>query len=193
VGGEIHPWYEKDPPRWFTDDIEVRTWGNKKGYLRPPRAVYGFSGSNMAFRKDILESHGGFSSSYGPVGNRVRFGEEPELFARIYKDNPLFWYDPSIRVLHWVPCRRMTIFYRLKRTYHIGIANADLHRKESGSVLHACLRIALEISKFPFRVHWWKKYWQRDLLKYTLPIAMALGDLTSIFSRRVSSFKDRNL
>jgi glycosyltransferase involved in cell wall biosynthesis len=62
VGGEIHPWYEKSPPGWFSDDLEIRTWGTEKGFLQPPRAKSGFYGSNMAFRKSILESYGGFSA-----------------------------------------------------------------------------------------------------------------------------------
>lgn len=128
VGGMILPLYEKPPPSWFTDDLEIRTWGDEKCFLQLPGARYGFSGSNMAFQKSVLEQYGGFSASFGMKGDTLRFGEESELFSRIYKDFPLFWYDPEIKILHLVPERNMNLAYRMKRAYLSGISNALIRR-----------------------------------------------------------------
>ncbi len=126
VGGAIYPWYDCTPPKWFEDRIETRSWGSEKGILKSDNAKYGFSGSNMAIRKDILQAFGGFASGFGMAGARMGMGEEPQLFTRIYKDYPRFWYDPSIIVYHWVPPSNMSVLYRLRRGFLSGtFAGAD--------------------------------------------------------------------
>jgi glycosyltransferase involved in cell wall biosynthesis len=130
VGGPIYPWYEIPPPSWFSDDFEIRTWGNDVGYLPESRARFGFSGSNMTFPKKILEKYQGFNHTFGMVGGKLGLGEEAELFSRIFMDEPYFWYDPSIKVLHWVPIRNMKIYYRLVRMYKSGRTRALIERQQ---------------------------------------------------------------
>ncbi|MCP5461993.1 MAG: glycosyltransferase family 2 protein [bacterium] len=126
VGGVIHPWYEDYPPPWFSDDLEIRSWGDSAGFLNSPDARYGFSGSNMAFRREVLETFGGFSDSFGMDGRTIRMSEEVELFCRIYRSEPYFWYDPSIKVLHFAPFEHMTCRYRFKRGFQCGKARAQI-------------------------------------------------------------------
>lgn len=136
VGGQIYPWYEAPPPDWFSDEMEIRTWGNEAGFLQPPRARYGFSGANMSFKRDILQKYGGFSTDYGIVDGKLRMGEDTELFFRVYDHEPFFWYDPEIRVQHWVPVSTMTLWYQIKRSYLAGIANARIHGEKYTSEEH---------------------------------------------------------
>lgn len=181
VGGTILPWYEKKPPDWFMDDYEIRSWGDAKHFLEPPRAENGFSGSNMTFRKSILEEFGGFSADYGVVGNVLRLGEETELFSRIYKKHPLFWYDPAIQVEHLVPARNMSVSYRLKRTYAGGIYGAAVGGNHSVMAkAKALIFIVAKCCILPFRVSWWRKDWQRSFLKQAQPIAGAAGFLKGL-------------
>lgn len=136
VGGEVHPFYEVSPPRWFSDDLEIRSWGSEACFLQSPRAVYGFSGSNMAFTRNILENYKGFSPRYGMSGKRLRVGEETELFSRIHGDNPLFWYDPQIKVFHWVPKKNMSISYRFWRSFVGGKSFASIQRRQFFSIAY---------------------------------------------------------
>lgn len=131
VGGPIYPWYEVSPPSWFSDDFEVRTWGAEVGFLPESRARFGFSGSNMTFPKAILEKYQGFDHNFGMVGEKLGLGEEAELFSRIFKDEPYFWYDPSIKVSHWVPIRNMKVSYRLARMYKSGRTRALIERQQA--------------------------------------------------------------
>lgn len=126
VGGEIRPFYETAPPEWISEEFEKRTWGDTVGFLQPPRARYGFSGSNMAFQKIVLERFGGFSSEYGMTGHTVRMGEDTELFSRLYEQHPWFWYDPAILVYHWTPVSIMKISYRFWRAFRSGEAIARM-------------------------------------------------------------------
>ena len=130
VGGPIFPWYEVPPPSWFSDDFELRTWGNECGFLPDSRARFGFSGSNMAFPKCVLEKHHGFNPEFGMVGGDMGLGEEADLFSRIFEKEPYFWYDPNVRVKHWVPIRNMTVSYRLRRMYKSGLTRALIERQQ---------------------------------------------------------------
>ncbi len=182
VGGEILPWYETAPPDWFTDDLEIRTWGDKKGFLSPPRAPYGFSGSNMSFRRSVLLSFGGFSEDFGMVGKKFRLGEETELFFRIYKEYPWFWYDPEIKVRHLVPARNMTVLYRLKRAYLGGINTSAINGQGAPGFLTTLLSVIIKTLTLFFRVAWRQRLWKRDFLKEAAPIANAIGHLRGLLS-----------
>lgn len=167
VGGEIRPFYEKDPPSWFTDDYEVMTWGKEAGFLQLPRAPNGFAGSNMAFKRLILEEYGGFSSNYGMRGNKIGLGEETELFMRVYKDYPLFWYDPGAKIFHWVPIRNMRITYRLKRAYKSGEATAYIYNRRvlTKQYLSQCMKFCLVLGSIPLRLLRPKKNFKSECAK----------------------------
>jgi len=120
VGGMITPWYEKPPPGWFPDSLEIRTWGDSPSFLVSPGGQDGFSGSNMTFPRELLVDYGGFSEELGMIGGRVRFGEETLLFRKIYKDHPYFWYDPQILVHHRVPAEKFNAIYRIRRSFRSG-------------------------------------------------------------------------
>lgn len=126
VGGEILPFYERKPPFWYSDNLEIYSWGSTKTFLKSPKLIIGFAGSNMAFHKMILKKYGGFSLNHGMSGNQIRFGEEIELFNRIYQKTQLFWYDPDIKVYHWVSPSKMQIFHRMVRAFKAGTFAAEM-------------------------------------------------------------------
>lgn len=131
VGGPIYPWYERKPPDWFSDELEIRTWGNSCHFLSGNQAKYGFSGSNMAFPKKILKKYNGFSANYGLIGNELRLGEDTELFKRIFQDEPYLWYDPRIKVYHWTPIHKLSLKYILFRSYKEGQISARIENSNS--------------------------------------------------------------
>ena len=114
VGGPIAPLYDAPRPKWFKDDYEIRTWGKEPRFLKKGES---FSGSNMIFRKEILEEYGGFDLTVGMKGPLLSVGEETHLFEKIWKgdNNPILYYRPDLWVFHAVPAYKMTISYPLKR------------------------------------------------------------------------------
>jgi len=124
VGGEIHPFYERTPPKWFVDEFEIRTWGTTARFLHPRRPwdKVSFSGSNMAFQRQAVQELGGFSPSFGPIGTSYSLGEDTEFVSRVYQKYPLLWYDPDIKVFHYTPVRNMKISYRFQRAFKAGQA-----------------------------------------------------------------------
>jgi len=103
VGGKILPWCEVEPPDWFSDELEIRSWGEDAKFLELPERKFGFSGSNMASPKKILKDFKCFSTELGMVGNKLGFSEEAELFFRIRDEDKRYWYDPTIMVWHFTP------------------------------------------------------------------------------------------
>jgi len=130
VGGIILPFYDCQPPGWFKDEYETRTWGDRKKFLEPPAGRYGFSGSNCALKKNIFTKFEGFNSDLGMKGNTLKLGEEADLFFRVYKKHPFFWYDPSIKVYHYAPLWKMKKSYYYKRQYIAGKSAAYIHQAD---------------------------------------------------------------
>ena len=117
LGGPILPFYTTTKPIWFKE--EIRTWGDSPRYLRSGES---FSGSNMIWRKEIVETLGGFDVTSGVRGDYLSLGEETLLFEKIWHsfDQPHFYYSPELVVHHWVPPAKMTVAYQLKRAFAAG-------------------------------------------------------------------------
>lgn len=151
VGGKILPFYDATPPAWFSDDFETRSWGETPDLLREPMAKFGFSGSNMAFPKSILEEFGGFLAELGMKGETTALGEETQLFSCIYAKYPCFWYDPQLLVYHWTSQRSMTVSYRLYRSFKGGetIALIEKRRVLSRNYLLTLLAVLYFLAATP--------------------------------------------
>ena len=194
VGGEVYPLFEIEPPKWFSDNLEIKTWGTATGFLRPLQARHGFNGPNMAFQKSILKSYGGFSTELGMVGEQLLFGEETEIFSRIYLENPLFWYDPSIRVYHWVSERKMRVSYRLRRSFSQGSAwtKIILHRYPPViNVLLLFIITSLSMLKITLRFLGSLRKPKRTVVCLLIDSAKILGRFGFLFGRQTYEYKER--
>jgi glucosyl-dolichyl phosphate glucuronosyltransferase len=120
MGGPILPFYNSIKPSWFKDDYESRTWGDKSRFLKPFES---FSGSNMIFRKEIIDKSRGFDVQVGMKGDYISVGEETALFDNIwsnYGDSIPMFYSPHVIVFHLVEQYKMTVAYQLKRSFAAG-------------------------------------------------------------------------
>ncbi|MDR6196031.1 glycosyltransferase family 2 protein [Siphonobacter sp. SORGH_AS_0500] len=130
VGGLVEPWYAETPPKWFIPEFELRSWGEKAGYIPAHRAPFGFAGGNMGIARSLLEKYRGFQEELGGGGDHMpRMGEETDLFFRIYKDHQaeadrIFWFEPAARIQHWTPARNWQVPYRMQRSHASGAARA---------------------------------------------------------------------
>lgn len=141
IGGPILPLYDSPKPGWFKDEYEVRTWGVQPRLLMPGES---FSGSNMVFRKEVLEAYGGFDTRVGVKGGYLSVGEETGLFEKMWikKVDAIFYYSPRIVVFHAVPTYKATVSYQLKRAFATGQAWFLRHGTQS---LQDRLRLLLGI------------------------------------------------
>lgn len=122
LGGRIYPYYLATPPDWFLDRYEMYTWGDTARLLHKGEA---FAGSNMFFRRGILEKISPAMHGLGMNGNIMDYGEDTVLFERAWQvvGHPKFYYDPELTVRHATPSKRMEIGYILRRQFSIGASN----------------------------------------------------------------------
>ncbi len=118
-GGPIYPFYEKEKRKWFLDKYEIRTNGDEPRFLNENEYM---SGSNIIFKKELLELFGGFDTRLGMSGNRLNYGEEYKLIneARKKLENAKIYYDPSIVVYHLVSPKKMSMKYFISSSFRGG-------------------------------------------------------------------------
>ncbi len=104
----------------------------------------------MTFPREVLVDYGGFSEEFGMIGEHVRFGEETQLFRKVYKDHPYFWYDPRILVYHRVPAEKFNVSFRISRSFRNGQSYRRL-QKDTGEHYSFLRRIASVLSFIVFR------------------------------------------
>ena len=119
MGGPALPLWDTPPPGWFPESLEDRWFGDAERALTPGESL---SALNVFFRRDVLERLDGFNVRLGPIGGRIGVGEEPDLFLRMWNDNPhsLAVYSPSIVVRHAVPEYKLSVRYQLRRAAAYG-------------------------------------------------------------------------
>jgi len=107
-GGPIFPLYLNQKPEWFKDEYEIRMHQDFTGWLAKSNYL---SGSNMFFRKSILEEFGGFNKTLGMKGSDLAYGEETELIIKMHKADKKVFYDQELTVNHLVPEFKQNLSY----------------------------------------------------------------------------------
>ena len=120
LGGPILPFYTTPKPDWFKDKYETRRLGAREEFLIIGQS---FSGSNMIWRRNLLNELGGFDPDFEVTGNNLILGEETALFDQLWKTRkPVLLFSPNLLVFHWVSPDKFNIKYRIKRALAIGQA-----------------------------------------------------------------------
>ena len=123
LGGKIHLDFEVEEPAWsnkyinsilgYYDKGDSPLIYNKSDYPR---------GSNMIFKKNILEGINGFNVNLGRTGKNMNGGEEKDIFLRLYDLNKNVVYRPNVLVYHTVPEARLQMPFVRKQSMGIGYA-----------------------------------------------------------------------
>ena len=157
VGGPIEPRFEAAPPAWFDPASARRTFGSE-GPLPDALAREGFSGGNLAVRRDALDAVGGFDARLGMVGGRLGLGEETELAGRLAdRYGNATWHAPRMGVDHLEPAWKQRPGYVARRAFVNGrqawrYAGGGRGRKAGFSALKAAKQTATGLSRLPLAV-----------------------------------------
>jgi hypothetical protein len=84
----------------------------------------------MSFRREVLESSGGFRVGIGRIGENPVGDEETELCIRSSQkiQGGILLYDPAACVFHRVRSERANWRYLIERCYSEGLSKAQLSR-----------------------------------------------------------------
>lgn len=132
VGGPAYPLFTGRRPAWYRDAYETATWGDEPRFLERHEFFFGL---NVAFRRDMLEAVGGFDPDLGMKGPYLVFGEDEEVFERLWKaadERLAAYYDPETSVRHLIPDARLDPLYRVKRGF---ISGHNRHALDRGRLL----------------------------------------------------------
>lgn len=101
VGGKMTPIWVDGKPRYLPEEFYWLVGVTHRGYPEKECKVRNTNGSNMSFKREVLEELGGFDENLGRKGDQQIQGEETELTARLREEyGEGMWYVPEAKVGH---------------------------------------------------------------------------------------------
>jgi GT2 family glycosyltransferase len=134
IGGPVTPRWERDAPWWLRPKADgygrlgaplgLLDYGSNAAPLGERTAL----GANLAVRRDVVATVGGFALHLGKLRGTLLSGEDHDLCRRVQSAGFATAYCPAATVAHWVPSSRMRVRYFLAWFYWSGITHAALDR-----------------------------------------------------------------
>jgi GT2 family glycosyltransferase len=115
-GGPYYPFYRNEKPEWMKEDYGAKHF-DKSRFLRDSEYL---SGSNIFFKKSLLEDLGGYEPQLGPRGLEIGYGEETDLIVKARKAGARIYYCHEMKVYHLVPEYKMNPFWHLVIAFEHG-------------------------------------------------------------------------
>lgn len=130
AGGAIRPLWETGRPAWWPSEFDWVVGCTYRGMPKQRAVVRNVIGCNMSFRRELLESLGGFAHGIGRIGTRPLGAEETELSIRLGRRWPdrRIVYEPRAAVDHRVPAGRSTFSYFRSRCFAEGLSKAAVSK-----------------------------------------------------------------
>ena len=118
-GGPYFARFAAPKPRWFLDRYNSNDLGDRPRRLGENEFL---SGTNMIWRRSVVERLGGFSTSIGLTGRDFARGDETNLMLRAYKQLADFkvCYDPGMIVYHLTRPETTSLWYWVRRSFAAG-------------------------------------------------------------------------
>ena len=128
VGGLTLPNWKVPRPSWFPREFDWVVGCTYLGMAEAHQQVRNVLGGNSSFRRDALESVGGFQNGIGRSANRRRpLGcEETEVCIRITQRSPrsIMLFENRSVIRHLVPTDRCRFSYFVSRCFAEGLSKA---------------------------------------------------------------------
>lgn len=120
AGGKILLHFTEKKPDWYNPFLApLLGYFNRGDKTKPFKRDY-FRGSNMTFRKSLFDIYKPFDTRLGRMGERLRGGEEKELFYRLKNYGVQLWYNAEAIVYHLVPIERTSHTFIKKQALGTG-------------------------------------------------------------------------
>jgi GT2 family glycosyltransferase len=130
TGGGIAPRWADGQPAWFPDDFLWAVGGSCSGVPTTTTPIRNVWSANMAVRREVFESVGGFRLGLGKIDDRAR-PEDTDLCLRMSAASGGQWmFVPDAVVDH--PAERATLREFLNRCYQEGRGKVELARLGDG-------------------------------------------------------------
>jgi glucosyl-dolichyl phosphate glucuronosyltransferase len=147
TGGPVRPTWDAPPPRWLDPSgnlggtIAVKDHGSEpfvfEDRMKTPLGV------NMAVRRTLIETIGGFRPDLGRYRKALLGQEQAEFFYRSREAGARGLYVPTMVLDHVVPAARLTPSYFRRWWYWKGVSHARVHQ------LHGRTELNLDVRRVP--------------------------------------------
>ena len=196
VYGKAEPWWEAEPPRWFSNlflgHFALVNLGPKL-FIIKNRNCSGF-GVNHAFRTKTLRSLGGYRSELGFCKGGGGAGEDIDIFFRTFDAGKKIVYAPDAIVRHFIPTARCSKSFHRWRAWSGSAAHLLMLRNESKKQHHLPQMLGVPRYFFRCNIDYVKRYLagllRRDKSSaffFELKLIRLAGLLRQIFLRRRAS------
>ena len=130
VGGAIYPLWLSHYPSWLPEEFYWVVGCTFRGMPQTSARVAKLIAANMALRREVFDTVGGFRSEIGRLGTWPISAEETELCVRVSQHWPqcVFRYLPQASVCQRVPDWRTSWRYFCLRCYAEGLSKALVTR-----------------------------------------------------------------
>jgi glucosyl-dolichyl phosphate glucuronosyltransferase len=139
LGGEIDPFFEVERPAWLSDEL-LRPLSARLGWSDEARFITGnewICEVNSAYRVRALRKYNGFPVELGRQGDLLLSGENfINEIARA--DGYSIYFNPDLRVSHFIPKERLTKSWFRRRFFWLGVTASQQPEiaKEKYGVVH---------------------------------------------------------
>lgn len=192
-GGPFLPYYISEKPAWFLDKYNSSYKGDEVRLLGDQEFL---SGTNMIWRRSLVEQLGGFDSGVGLIARGFTRGDETHLIVRARKEIAGFkaFYHPSIIVYHLTRDEWFSLKYWLRCSFSQGFHDHELwdtpsHRRPTyvrlGQFLVAAAGIGLRgTSALVRRNREDFPYWKNYCYERVMPEVYKLGGIWRLVRQR---------
>jgi GT2 family glycosyltransferase len=153
TGGPVAPIWEAPPPPWLDPSgnlggtIAVKDHGAEafvfEDRLKTPLGV------NMAVKRALIETIGGFRPDLGRNGKALLGQEQAEFFYRSRAVGARGLYVPEMGLQHVVPAARLTREYFRRWWYWKGVSHARVHQLHGRTELDVDVRQVTRVLGIP--------------------------------------------
>ncbi len=177
--GRIWPAWDGSEPSWVHAQgeyaIPIRPFPEfdlgPDSFVLAPHERYP-SGGNIAVRRSVFETIGGFSVELGPTGHNLAGGEDHDFLKRATAKGCTIRYLPGMRQLHAIDAERMSTPYTMRKSFLRSRANFLIRRDERRPRLYMLRKILGHFGSAVFTLNGDRRFF------YLVRLAASLGELT---------------
>jgi len=115
-GGPVYPMYNVEKPAWFKDQYVIRGYMGETGWLEKGFII----GTNIFFKKGLIEQYGGFDPELGMKGDDIGYHEETLLVNRAFNEKKKVYYSNDLMVKDLIDDFKLTDAFYIYSKYKAG-------------------------------------------------------------------------
>jgi glycosyltransferase involved in cell wall biosynthesis len=125
-GGPAYPLISGERPSWYKDEYGIRGDMGETGWLKKGFIV----GTNIFFKKSLLEEYGGFDADLGMKGDHIGYHEETRIVFRALKEKKKVYYSKELAVKDQLPDYKKSLAFFIYSKYKAGFDGPKLWDSE---------------------------------------------------------------